>query len=83
MRALVRATTGGRPYKQIIMKLNHYPRAADPAYSCCLSPRACCLLVMRVAAAMFSVAEDQRLDHHGHRFGIRQLLADVDEVEIF
>ena len=26
MRALVRATTGGRPYKQIIMKLNHYPK---------------------------------------------------------
>ena len=40
-------------------------------------------LMLRVAAAMFIVAEDQRFDHHRHRFGIRQLLADVDEVEIF
>ena len=41
------------------------------------------ILMMRVAAAMFGVAEDQRFDHHRHRFGIRQLLADVDKVEIF
>ncbi len=38
------------------------------------------LLVM--AAAVLGVTKNQRLDHHRHRLGVGQLLADVDEIEI-
>ena len=41
------------------------------------------LVLCVMAAAMFGVAKNQRLDHHRHRLGVRQLLADVDEIEIF
>jgi hypothetical protein len=34
-----------------------------------------------MAAPMFGAAENQRLDHHRHRLGVGQLLADVDEIE--
>jgi hypothetical protein len=41
------------------------------------------MVVMRVTTALLCVAEDQGLDHNRHRLRIRQLLSDIDKVEVF
>ena len=41
------------------------------------------LVLLMMAAPVLGVTEDQRLDHHRHRLRVGQLLADVDEIEIF
>src|SRR5262249_19750455 len=40
------------------------------------------MMLMRVAATMLAVAKNQRLDHHRHRLGIGQFLADVHKVKV-
>ena len=41
------------------------------------------LMAIVMPAAMFGVAEDQRLDNHWNRLGVGQLLADIDKVKVF
>ena len=62
------------------------PAIFYPRLSILHLPSSILMLMMRLMlmpAAMFCVAKDQRFDHHRHRLGVGQLLADVDEVEVF
>src|SRR5262249_28556772 len=46
-----------------------------------LDPRSS-MMLMCEAATVLAMAKNQRLDHHRHRLGIGQLLADVDEIKV-
>ena len=40
------------------------------------------MVFMRVAATVLAVAKNERLDHHRHRLGVGQFLADVDKIKV-